>query len=259
MDLLAPIDASGNYVPGPLVPIEEVHRKAILHRGLWLHVMSSDHSLLVMRRAATMATCPSLRSIIGEHHSGREHDDHCAKRALREELPGLVRAFGSMLIPVRLRERPRWFLYDYAPSNKISRFDRCLITEYLLFLPANASTSLAALRAGRDHEVEHEASDMVFVPIHELRHELQNSSGDKFCAQELLAPSLLDTLDDICRLVLQKELNRPTASLDIVHVAGCRSHRERPLRPAMREALDLLCVIREGQNREARRACKTAG
>eukprot|EP00322_Chrysochromulina_rotalis_P019864 CAMPEP_0115832720 /NCGR_PEP_ID=MMETSP0287-20121206/2804_1 /TAXON_ID=412157 /ORGANISM="Chrysochromulina rotalis, Strain UIO044" /LENGTH=195 /DNA_ID=CAMNT_0003286115 /DNA_START=137 /DNA_END=724 /DNA_ORIENTATION=+ len=145
-----------------------------------------------------MATCAGKRSIIGEHHNGRETDGACASRAIREELPGLAQVFDS-LTPFPLRARPRWFLFDYPPvSGGAPRYDRCLISEYVLHLPSNASASLAAIRAGRQSESEHEASEITFEPLVRVVRQLHRQRSS-FCAHELLPDALFDTIGDLLR------------------------------------------------------------
>ena len=204
-DMLAPIDATGAFLPGPLVPIDKAHRSAMLHRGVWLHVLcDDDESLLLVQRSATMKTCPRALSIIGEHHSGRESDEACARRALREELPGLVAAYGTRLELLPLRPVPRWFLFDYPGEPR--RHDRCLIVEYAVRVPANATTALMSIRGGHDREYyEHEATEMNFWPLPTVARLLRREP-ERFCAPELLPAALLDTLADLGRA-----LRRPRA------------------------------------------------
>ena len=88
-DDVQPIDGRGAYADGPLLSLEEVHSKGILHKALWLHVLSSDHQLLLVRQPARAATCAGRLSVVRSHHVRRESDEHCARRMMREELPGL--------------------------------------------------------------------------------------------------------------------------------------------------------------------------
>ena len=39
----------------------------IMHKGIWLHVLTTDSALLLLRRAQTMVTCPGGLSLVGEH------------------------------------------------------------------------------------------------------------------------------------------------------------------------------------------------
>ena len=63
----------------PALPIDLAHRTAVAHKGVWLHVVTSDGAVLVLRRSPTMATCPGRLSIIGEHHMRAETDEACAR------------------------------------------------------------------------------------------------------------------------------------------------------------------------------------
>ena len=115
-DWIAPIDASGAFLDGNgLVPIDAAHRSALPHRGIWLHVLTQNYELLLVRRSSKMATCPDSLSIVGEHMSGREKEEHAARRGIREELPGFVSLLGTpalTLTPLRPGRSSRWFLYD---------------------------------------------------------------------------------------------------------------------------------------------------
>lgn len=194
--MLARVNAAGRYQSGPLVNIDTAHRQGILHKGVWLHILSADDALLLTRRAMTMKTCPGLLSIIGEHHNGRESNDDCAGRALSEEMPGLVKAYGPLNVQ-QLRSRPRWFLFDYpVEADNVPRYDRCLISEYVARLPVNATDALDAIERGHEHEREQEASSIEFVPLDALYKRLHHEPKS-FCARELLPLALRDTVADI--------------------------------------------------------------
>ena len=144
-DQIRPVNAAGEYIDGRL-GIDDAHRRGVMHKGVWLHVLSFDNKLLLLRRSSSMATCAGGLSIVGEHSWLGESDERCARRALREELPGLARALqhataASSLHP--LRAVPRWFLYDYPDDL---RRDRALISEWLLSLNINGSEAQALLQ-----------------------------------------------------------------------------------------------------------------
>ena len=121
-ELLQPVNTEDNtFLPGPAVPIDTAHRRAVAHKGVWLHVVTCDGAVLVLRRSASMATCPGSLSIIGEHHIGAEADESCARRAMHEELPALELLPPRDVDLVRLREQGRWFLYDYSDGVRRDR------------------------------------------------------------------------------------------------------------------------------------------
>ena len=199
-ELIRPITStSGEYTTERPRPIDEVHRRAVLHKGIWLHVLTADNCLLLIRRSSSMITCPGGLSVVGEHSSTDETDEHCVRRAVTEELPAF-RGFGSELMHP-LRPIPRWFLYDYPDG---ARRDRSLISEWLLRLPLNSSLANAQLDkrlwTGLGAHAEVEASEMRFVPIAEYASRLMDAP-QTFCAPGLLPASLVDSVSDICLLL----------------------------------------------------------
>lgn len=193
-----------------------------MHKSLWLHVMSSDHQLLMMRRSAGSEQCPGRLSILGEHHVRKETDEHCARRTMRQELPALLRSSIRSLQP--LRPKPRWFLYEEADD---ARHDRSLVSEWVLQLALN-STEAAALIMKHQGPVEDEAagvnggegvpSETHFLPIDTFSRQLSKSSfgTSSFCAPGLLPAALVDSVSDICALFAKRTSQQLT---------GCASTR----------------------------------
>jgi len=213
------IDMSGAYTQQPQLAIDDVHRSGVMHKSLWLHVMSSDHQLLMMRRAAGAVQCPDRLSILGEHHVRKETDEHCARRTMRQELPALLRSSIRSLQP--LRPKPRWFLYEEADG---ARHDRSLVSEWVLQLALN-STEAAALIMRHQGPVEDEGagveggdgppSETHFLPIDTFSRQLSKQASS-FCAPGLLPAALVDSLSDICAL-FAKRTSQP--------LPGCASTR----------------------------------
>lgn len=248
---IAPVGQDGGFLRVPPMEIEAAHRAAVPHRGAWLHVLSSDGRILVVRRSLRMKTCAGLLSIIGEHHSGQEADDHCAARAVREELPGLGTLDGVQMS--MLRARPRWFLFDYpADDAGVRRYDRCLITEYVVRLPLNSSQALVALHRGREQEPEHEASQMLFEPLDSFARMLRRRP-ESICAPELLPRALLDTVFDLCAVPhggTEVGGSGPPREWPRALQEWCFGFRNRSRRdqqaPAMPQSLDLTRVVHAG-------------
>ena len=74
------IDTNGAYT-GLVLSIDDVHKQGVPHKAMWLHVLSSDSQLLLHRRPSAASTC-----IVRSQQVRRETDEHCASRAIREEL-----------------------------------------------------------------------------------------------------------------------------------------------------------------------------
>lgn len=198
--MIRPITTSGEYTTERPRAIDDVHHRAVLHKGIWLHVLTADNWLLLIRRSASMVTCPGGLSIVGEHSTADETDEHCVRRAVTEELPAFRSSAGSELMHP-LRPIPRWFLYDYPDGT---RRDRSLISEWLFRLELNSSVANAQLRkplrTGAGAHAEVEASEMRFVPIAEYASRLVDAP-QTFCAPGLLPASLIDSVSDICLLL----------------------------------------------------------
>ena len=74
------IDAIGAYT-GQTLYIAAALKDGVLHKAMWLHVLSSDSQLLLHRLPSAASTC-----IVRNEHVRKETDEHCARRAIREEL-----------------------------------------------------------------------------------------------------------------------------------------------------------------------------
>ena len=193
-----------------------------------------------------MATCPMTFSLVGEHSQGIEQDEDTADRGLREELPGFMSLKMTGRISIhRIRKKPRWFLYDYpvADASAAPRYDRCLMSEYLFRLRANATEALDLINGGRDRELEHEMNMSRFEPFGEVARRL-SQSPDRWCAPELFPYAILDSLADICALLRSQPERRAMLP------AGCD---EKPLRgrgrttaaaASMSERFDLHRIVR---------------
>ena len=192
-----------------------------------------------------MATCPDLLSIVGEHMSGREKEEHAARRGIREELPGFVSLMGTpalTLTPLRPGRSSRWFLYDYPLSaDGVQRYDRCLMSEFVVRLPTmNSSHALKLLHAGREKELEHEASTIEFVPLNHVIRRLRRDP-QSFCAPPLFPSALLDSYRDLCAVLRQEGASK-------VPIPTVCSTAASSVSPAMPEVLDESLVVK-GANR----------
>lgn len=77
---------------GNVVPISTAHTIGLLHRGLWLAVLRKSqgdgqhYQVMLLRRAASLKTCPGAWGLCGEHSDPGEPWVETAGRAMREEL-----------------------------------------------------------------------------------------------------------------------------------------------------------------------------
>lgn len=84
LDLISPDDPNV-VLPGGPMPIDKVHRNALVHRGSWMFALDSHLRLLLTWRAPEMKTCPMTWAPIGEHAIANETFEEAATRGLAEE------------------------------------------------------------------------------------------------------------------------------------------------------------------------------
>jgi hypothetical protein len=70
------------------VSIQQAHVQQLTHRGTWVIIVDAESSsrMLFMRRSASIYTCPSTWSWLGEHTKAGEDYDAAAVRGMMEEL-----------------------------------------------------------------------------------------------------------------------------------------------------------------------------
>lgn len=96
---------------GNIVPINDAHKQGLLHRGIWLAVLRNTndhhHEILLLRRAASLKTCPNVWGLCGEHSDPGEAWVDTARRAIDEELrikvskPAVVNLLPNQSVLVR--------------------------------------------------------------------------------------------------------------------------------------------------------------
>ncbi|KAL7486926.1 hypothetical protein ACHAW6_012532 [Cyclotella cf. meneghiniana] len=128
---LTPID------PSILIPlgdesIDAAHRNGLLHTGSILFVMDASGRFLLLKRSASVVTCPETWSVVGEHSVVGEDPYDVPLRALEEEL-GLVIANIDVTIQ-DLTELPLFYIRHYGARNG-NRVDRQLTYLWLVKLP----------------------------------------------------------------------------------------------------------------------------
>lgn len=112
-------------VGGPY-SIDTVHRKGLVHRGIWIFALDSQLRLLLAWRAPSMKTCPMTWSLIGEHSITNETMEQTAYRGLSEEARFIVR---PRVYPVG---QPFLFRYVYANGTREERTDNQWTQAYVI-------------------------------------------------------------------------------------------------------------------------------
>lgn len=90
LDLISPTDPNLVLAGGPL-PIDTIHRRGLVHRGVWIFALDSHLRLLLAWRAPAMKTCPMTWSTLGEHAITNETFLETTTRGLAEEARFIAR------------------------------------------------------------------------------------------------------------------------------------------------------------------------
>ncbi|KAL3786928.1 hypothetical protein HJC23_013263 [Cyclotella cryptica] len=153
---LTPID------PRMLIPlgnesIDSAHRNGRLHTGSILFVMDVSGRFLLLKRSASVVTCPETWSIVGEHSVVGEDPSDVPLRALKEELGLLV---ANTIVTIHnLTDLPLYYIRHYGARNGY-RIDRQLT--YLWLVKLNQAQE--EVRWTLDHEV----ADHKWITLDEL-------------------------------------------------------------------------------------------
>lgn len=83
--------ADPNVVMDGPFPIEKIHRKALVHRGVWMFALDSHLRLLLTWRAPSQKTCPMTWAPVGEHAITNETFEEAARRGIFEEARFIAR------------------------------------------------------------------------------------------------------------------------------------------------------------------------
>lgn len=138
-----------NHVIGGPLPIEKIHREAIVHRGVWIFALDSHLRLLLSWRAPSMKTCPMTWSPLGEHAITNETLEETAKRGLSEEARFIAR---PRVYPVGV---PFMYEYTYSKDTPEQRIDRQWTQAYVI-LPRGDALDFRTLD---DKEAQAQQSD----------------------------------------------------------------------------------------------------
>ena len=148
-----------------LRPLDEVHRQARTHRGVWVFVVNVAGQVLLLRRPTTMMTCPDTWSVVGEHNQPGESYLQAGRRGVAEELGWSLEQVAGM--DVTLLGAPTFFEQRYqgaARSGAVARTDRQHSAYALLRLPASGAPPMAPARD--------EVSARRWVPLERLAGEV---------------------------------------------------------------------------------------
>lgn len=125
LDLISPDDPN-LVMPGGPLPIDKVHRQALVHRGSWMFALDSHLRLLLTWRAPAMKTCPMTWAPIGEHAIANETFEEAAKRGLSEEAGFIPR---PRVYPIGA---PFYYHHVYENGTKEERTDNQWTQAYVV-------------------------------------------------------------------------------------------------------------------------------
>lgn len=125
LDLISPDDPNV-VLPGGPIPIDRVHRQAMVHRGSWMFALDSHLRLLLTWRAPEMKTCPMTWAPVGEHAIVNETFEEAATRGLEEEAGFIPR---PRIYPVGI---PFYYHHVYHNGTKDERTDNQWTQAYVV-------------------------------------------------------------------------------------------------------------------------------
>mmetsp|Transcript_21678 Transcript_21678/g.31060 ORF Transcript_21678/g.31060 Transcript_21678/m.31060 type:complete len:325 (+) Transcript_21678:25-999(+) len=113
-----------DLLPFDLLPIDEVHKKGLLHEGTFLFILDADHKLLLTYRSPYMVTCPNTWMPPGEQNRAYEKPIETAQRGIEEEFGKHV--FSKYVTQMtNLTENALFYLIDSGSENG-NRIDKQL-------------------------------------------------------------------------------------------------------------------------------------
>jgi isopentenyldiphosphate isomerase len=179
-----------------LVPIDIVHRQGLVHTGMWMYVVDSQNSILVMKRGPQLITCPNMWSLVGEHTLGMESPVDTVLRGIQEELGSDIISYISFMKPLTLL--PLYYLRDYGPSNG-NRIDRQVTWSYWVQLNQSADQIMI--------HVDEEVAEYRWISIDEFDHWLQHEE-DLLRNNRPLQRLCHHTIVSLCRLGMGELRNK---------------------------------------------------
>jgi len=105
----------GVLIPNGSLPIHLAHMLGIPHGGAWIQLIDSRGRILLLKRAASLRTCPNSWGLVGEHQLEGESPESMVRRALDEELGAHLQVLVAS--SVNLTEMPVWYHREYADGR----------------------------------------------------------------------------------------------------------------------------------------------
>ena len=170
-----------------LLPLDTIHREALLHRGVWMMLVDTDDRMLVLKRGAQLVTCPNAWTLVGEHQKDRESSQETMLRGIQEELGSFLLGHIQRIHPLVPDDDPLLYYREYGPTND-NRVDNQLthVAWIQLDLPADSI----------ELDIDEEVAEYGWKSVEEIRGwfreahenlEATGETGDLVCHETVLS------------------------------------------------------------------------
>lgn len=187
-----------NPISGPF-HIQHIHKKGLVHRGVWIFALDSHLRLLLAWRSPSMHTCPNTWSILGEHVITNETYRETAIRGLTEEARFIAR---PRIFPIGA---PFFYKYIY-PANQTTnlQIDNQWTRAYVI-LPRGDALDFRSLDDAEAQAVQSYGENLRYQGMsipQVLRHTVENPAY--FC-NDIQAKWMQRTIPLVIRVLKTKE------------------------------------------------------
>lgn len=177
LDVISKSNPNEILPDGPL-PIDKIHREAIVHRGVWIFALDSHLHMLLCWRASHMKTCPTTWAPIGEHAVANESFEDAANRGLNEEARFIARP------RIYSIGQPFFYSYIYNEGLPAQRVDNQWTQAYIV-LPRGDALDFRSIDDDEAQSLQTEVENTRYqgMSLSEvIQHAVQRP--DFFCNQE---------------------------------------------------------------------------
>ncbi|CAN8076938.1 unnamed protein product [Agarophyton chilense] len=178
--------------------IDEIHKKGLVHHGVWIFALDSHLRLLLAWRSPSTKTCPMTWTPIGEHSITNETFEETANRGLTEEARFIVRP------RVYAIGQPFLFHYVYANGTREQRTDKQWTQAYVV-LPRGDALDFRSLNDVDAQATQSYGENLRYQGMslpEVVRHGVQKP---KYFCNKVLVKWILRTIPLVIRVLKTKE------------------------------------------------------